>query len=352
MLAKIKELTAIFTGGLLVETKELVDWDQVKAGAFIVARPEEQFNWLVAAEKIEGHINQAASLVAELTKTPPIKPPQILVLTRQEWIVLTCQAIKPVIEKMQPLLTEPFGNAQPSRWLKTGLATEVGLALGFLSNHVLGQYDLPLNGVLTDGRIFFLRANIEEAQKVLNVESELLFYWLAAHEYVHYFEFTAFTWLRSYFLDLLNQNISFLEKEVKELNFNEAKGGLLSLYQLQHLENNWALKQTQAFMSLIEGYSDFLTYQTAAFLGEKRDLILSKLIQTRYRRRPWYVWLIEQLLGLDVKKQQYSLGYAFLGYLFKQGGLDLVNQVWLSPKHLPTMAELNNPQWWVKRVSG
>jgi len=350
MLTKIKELTAVFTAGLLQETEELINWDQVKASAFLLTKEEKPFDWLPAAEKFKTLIEQAAENIASVAQLKVAKKPTVLVLTRQEWVVLTCHTIKPLVEKVTPLLTEPF-KLQPSRLLKTGLATELGLALGFLSNHVLGQYDLPLAATDKDGNLFFLLTNIKETQKLLQIEMEPLFYWLTSHEYVHYLEFNAFNWLKPYFLELVNQNVAFLEREIKELSLNEGQANLLSLYQRRYLENSWPLKQTQAFMALIEGYSDFLTYHAAAFLGTQRDEVANKLNQARQRRRPWHIKLIEQLLGLEIKKQQYTLGYSFLNHLYQSGGLNLVNQVWASPAHLPTLSELNKPSLWLKRVA-
>lgn len=349
MLTKIKELTSVFAGGLFQETEELINWDQVKASAFLIVKEEKPFNWLPVAEKFKTLIDQAAENIANVAQIKVAKKPVVLVLTRQEWVVLTCQTVKPLVEKIKPLLTELF-NLQPSRLLKTSLATELGLALGFLSNHVLGQYDLPLSATKEDGQLFFLLTNIKETQKLLQMEPELLLYWLASHEYGHYLEFNAFNWVKPYFLELVNQNITFLEKELKEVSLNGEQNSLFAFYQRRHLENSWPLKQTQAFMALVEGYCDFLTYQAAAFLGPQRDKVANKLNQARQRQRPWHIKLIEQLLGLELKKQQYTLGLSFLNYLHQKGGLDLVNQVWSSAAYLPTLSELNNPSLWLKRI--
>lgn len=346
MLAKLKDLTAVFAGGLLSETQNLINWDQVKAAAFLVAKKEPAFNWLLASKKLTDLANQAAENIVKLTGADYFSPPNILVLTRQEWVVLTCQTIKPLIEKVQPLLTEPL-KLEPGRWLKTGLATELGLALGYLSNHVLGQYSLPFTEQDSAGQLFFVFNNMEEVQKALDLNKELFFYWLASHEYVHYYEFTAFKWLKPYFLELIEQVVTFLKKEVEKSS--QGKIGVYNLFWLRDLENNWALKQAQAFMALIEGYSDFLTYQAAAFLGKDRELVVKRLDQARTRPRSWYRWLIEQLLGLELKKQQYGLGYNFFHHLWREGGFSLVNQVWTSPKHLPTLTEIKQPSWWLKR---
>jgi uncharacterized protein (DUF2342 family) len=59
---------------------------------------------------------------------------------------------------------------------------------------------------------------------------------------------------------------------------------------------------------------------------------------------------LQRLLGLDVKLRQYELGKRFCDAVVERHGLARLNRVWESPSELPTLAELDRPDAWVRRT--
>jgi putative hydrolase len=60
--------------------------------------------------------------------------------------------------------------------------------------------------------------------------------------------------------------------------------------------------------------------------------------------------LLRKLLQLDLKMKQYVEGRVFVDEVVRIAGQDGFNQVWASPAHLPTTAEIADPKSWVDRV--
>ncbi len=60
--------------------------------------------------------------------------------------------------------------------------------------------------------------------------------------------------------------------------------------------------------------------------------------------------LLRRLLGLDAKMAQYRDGAAFVRGVVDRVGMERFNAVWERPEHLPTRAELADPDAWVARV--
>jgi len=57
-------------------------------------------------------------------------------------------------------------------------------------------------------------------------------------------------------------------------------------------------------------------------------------------------------MGMDAKLAQYRDGAAFVRGVEKQVGRGGFNQIWAGPENLPTPAEIERPELWVRRVHG
>jgi len=60
--------------------------------------------------------------------------------------------------------------------------------------------------------------------------------------------------------------------------------------------------------------------------------------------------VIRRLLGIDVKLRQYAEGRRFVHDAVQRLGMAGFNQVWDSPRNLPHLDELGDPDKWVARV--
>ena len=60
--------------------------------------------------------------------------------------------------------------------------------------------------------------------------------------------------------------------------------------------------------------------------------------------------LLNQILGLEAKMRQYEEGERFIRKVRVAGGPDLVATLFEGPEHLPSMAEVLDPEAWLRRV--
>jgi putative hydrolase len=105
----------------------------------------------------------------------------------------------------------------------------------------------------------------------------------------------------------------------------------------------------QAAMAVIEGYSEHVMDAIAA--GAIPDHArLRAAMDARRRSRSAPERLIERLLGLNIKLQQYELGKRFCDGVTGAAGIEGMNRVWAAPEALPTIEELEAPRRWLERT--
>jgi uncharacterized protein (DUF2342 family) len=61
--------------------------------------------------------------------------------------------------------------------------------------------------------------------------------------------------------------------------------------------------------------------------------------------------LLQQLIGLEAKMNQYAQGEAFIEAVELEGGRSLLDTAWEGPDRLPSLAEIREPQRWIQRVA-
>jgi putative hydrolase len=109
------------------------------------------------------------------------------------------------------------------------------------------------------------------------------------------------------------------------------------------------LDRAQATMAVLEGHAEHVMDAAAADLGPEYGELRRRL-DARREGRTGLEAIIGRLLGMEIKLRQYVLGKAFCDAVVAEAGVDGLNQVWASPEALPTLAELEKPAEWLRRV--
>ena len=60
--------------------------------------------------------------------------------------------------------------------------------------------------------------------------------------------------------------------------------------------------------------------------------------------------LLQQLIGLEAKLNQYAQGERFIEEVERAGGPELLDRAWESPLLLPSIQEIREPDTWIARV--
>jgi coenzyme F420 biosynthesis associated uncharacterized protein len=368
------------------EIPELVDWDlaarvgrRVAGGASLEVRPawSRQFTDLSAT---------ADQAVAEFTGLGgELPPPQAEPLDRGQWVEANLatlrRVLRPLAEKVATRrswrASGPVPNAmRSSTRLLTG--AEAGTLLGYVGQRVLGQYDLPVpkpngdvpaassaNGARPvqgdgEGTVWYVVPNIVATERRHGFRPAHFRLWIALHETAHRRQFRGVPWLPGHVQGLLDEYLGSVQVDEEGLKRVAQRGQELAkrvlsgervdlLDLLVPPEQRGSLNRVQATMTVLEGHGEFVMDQVGARLVPGHDRMRRVLHERRQNLGPG-ARLLQELLGLRQKMDQYSQGEAFVRRLHERGGMAAVNQVFSSPAALPTLDEVRDPDRYLARA--
>ncbi len=296
-----------------------VDWNAVAEAAKASTEPG---SIALSTEQQEGYaddVREARARIREVAAIDFDVPDSIEIQSRHHWIDANIDTFQRV---MAPLGEQVGLIPGLARVVNTGT---MSIALGFLGNNVLGQYDPLLLAESDAHSLYFVHPNISKVATMLDVSEPRFRRWIAFHEVSHAAEFGAAPWLA----DQLEAD---LERAVDALG----EGSL----------DREALGSLDTTMTAVEGYAELV--MDRAFDGEYADL-RRKLDERRQGRGP-VSQLVRRLLGLGMKRRQYERGKQFFETVADERGIEGASAVWERPENLPTDTELDDPNAWLDRV--
>jgi len=270
-------------------------------------------------EAYAADVREARDRVRRVTALDFDLPARVEIQDRHHWIDANVDTFQRL---MAPVESRAEYIPGVARMVNTG---SMAFVLSFLSRNVLGQYD-PL--LLADGdehALYFVRPNIDRVAGTLPGADARFRRWIVFHEVAHAAEFGAAPWLPGY-----------LEETMEEAVANLADGAL----------DRESLGELDTAMTAVEGYAELV--MDRAFDEEYADLRAA--LDARRQGRGPLQRLVRRLLGLGVKRRQYERGKAFFDAVVERTDVETAGRVWVSPDHLPTEAELDDPERWLARV--
>jgi coenzyme F420 biosynthesis associated uncharacterized protein len=342
----------------------MVDWSLARQIARFAAGADDRqrlaFDFNDASERALGQVTAYSGL--ELTGSgPPVHEIQ-----RAEWAEANLDSLAELLEPVGDRLDDRLGRAGPLAGpLKAAagatLAAEVGLVMGYMSQRVLGQYELSLLQPEVPPRLLFVTPNLTRAVRDLEVDEESFLRWVVLHEATHALQFSGVTWLREHLGALLREYLATVEVRIDR----GAAGGLPSLPDpaviverfrdgglaalVQTREQRRIMERIQCAMAVVEGYSEHVMDAVGADVLPQYEG-LREAMERRRRSRSAPERLLLRLLGLDQKMKQYEDGKRFCDAIVSQAGIETLNVVWHAPTALPTAAELRSPATWIGRL--
>ena len=361
------------------ELPELVDWElaarlgrRVAGGVALPARDAWRRQLSELSARADLAVADLTGLGGELP--PPVAEP----LDRGQWVeenlATLRRVLQPVAEKV----------ARRRSWRARGvlagavragtravLGAQAGTLLGYLGQRVLGQYDLPLPGPEgaggqgqagrpADGAVWYVVPNLVMIERRYGFRPDHFRLWIALHESTHRRQFRGVAWLPGHVQGLLDEYVSTLDVDEEALKRigrrgRELAGRVLAGEQLGLMdflvtgEQRAIVDRIQATMSVVEGHGELVMDLLGDRLVPGHDRMHHTL---RSRRVGPSVSdrVLQQVLGLRQKLDQYALGETFLRRLHERGGMALVNRVFAAPDALPTLAELRDPDRWLARA--
>lgn len=346
----------------------MVDWSLARqiarfaanAGSAPPPLPDPDFPQLVAES--ERHLREYTGLSPE----GGIPAPETV--GRADWAELNIDSLGSLLGPVTDRLGSRFEGSGPFAGpLRAAagatVAAECGLVLGYMSQRVLGQYELSLLEPERTPRLLFVGPNLARAVRDLGIDADSFLRWIVLHEVTHVLQFSGVPWLREHMGGLMREYLATVDVRIErgaagglpslpdmaDLVARFREGGLVAL--VQSREQRQIFDRIQATMSLIEGYSehvmDAVGEQVLPSYAGLRDAM-----ERRRRSRSAPERVLQRMLGLDLKMRQYELGKRFCDAVAEKHGIATLNRVWDDPEQIPTLAEIDDPEAWVGRVGG
>ena len=306
---------------------------------------------------------------------PPHDLPRIDPVRRGQWVQANIEGLKDVVEPAASKLAEAVGRAQGEAPLAETagfaqqmvrqlspllLGAQVGSVLGYLAQHVLGQYDIALPRSDSPALLFVV-PNIAAFERDWSLPPTDFRTWVALHEVTHRFEF-ARPWALGRFRSLLEDFLSTVELDIKGLQTRLESLDMSDPQAMQDMlqgeeglfgavldqEQRLKLGRIQAFMASAEGYGDHVTHAIGRELLSSYGRIEEAM--HRYRETEQGDPVFERLLGIEMKREQYRLGRAFCDRVAELSDEATLARMWDTSESLPSMPELAEPRLWLART--
>ncbi len=316
---------------------------------------------------------RAEQLVGEFTGlVSPGEPAHALVLDRQHWVGANLRSFRNTLEPFTRRVGERMAQSPFAPAGRAVAGAEMGVLMGFLSQRVLGQYDLLVPDALPSGdtpeppaggdadAVYYVGPNILVLEKRYGFRPGDFRLWIALHEVTHRAQFRAVPWMKGYFLSLVDASLGMIEPDPKRLvraleRAAEAArrgrnplddGGIVSLFATD--EQRVVIDQVQALMSLLEGHCNVVMDRLGKrhVTGQER---MSAALKAR-RQSGGVGGVFRKLIGIEMKMRQYEIGEQFITRLEETVGIEALDAAWRGPDCLPTLAELEAPERWLERV--
>ncbi len=382
-----------------------VNWEIARETAEWVAlegRPEPpvapadhaQFEELAHAAQtlVVGETGLTATFATQLTTVGP-----------KGWVDLHLVALRPVLEALAATLGETMRQAgedtddepDPSLGGAPGafpfgamgamggmggmlgmlapalLGVQAGSMIGYLAQHALGRYDLPLpTGPARTDRteggddpsLCFVVSNIDAFEEAWSLPRDDLRFYVALHEAVHAAT-RSVPWVRERLVQLAVEYVS--SYEIDPASF-EAEFGMIDPQDPSSIQNMAESpervlgamqsprqvaprEELQRLTSVVEGYADLVLGRVGQRLIPTFDRIYEAMQRHRVERGEAERF-IEGLLGLKLERGDYERGHAFSTGVVERGGLEALNRLWERDAMLPTPNELDAPGLWLARI--
>jgi coenzyme F420 biosynthesis associated uncharacterized protein len=364
----------------------MVDWSIARRVAAYAARSDDVvdpgLDLVVLAEEFAPRV----SAYTGLTAADAVPAPEIV--SRQGWAEANLDAMgelmRPVEERMGERFERAGALAGPLRLAAgSALGAELGLVTGYMSQRVLGQYELSLLAATASPRLLFVGANLVGVAAMLRVDRDAFVRWVTVHELTHAMQFGGVPWLRDHMGGLLREYLETVDVKVDPTTGDEERhapngrrrsGGLLggALERLQSVsvpdprdlaerfregglaalvqteEQRGLMDRMQAAMAVVEGHAEHVMDALGPELVPQHEALRSAM-DARRSSRSAPERVLMRLLGMEMKMRQYKLGKQFCDAVVADGGIEGLNGVWERAEALPTLEEIERPGEWLAR---
>jgi len=363
-----------------------VNWDVARQIALFLATegeaeanvdPLERMRLEELVRVADLHISERTGLATSVTGGVLSVAP----VTRSDWAMRSLDAHKPLFERLATSLNaagdrgeddvEPDPDDDMGTEKLLGdlgrmvgpvlLGLQAGSMLGHLSRRALGQYDLPIPRPPSD-ELLVVPANLDVFAAEWSLAPDDLRLWVCLHEVTHH-AVLARPHVRGRLEGLIADYVSSFEVDAGALE--GMMGGFdptdpermqeafadpeLLLGAMQTPAQHELLATIETLTVVLEGFVDHIMDTVGRGLIGSYGM-LSEAVRRRRVEASDGDRFVERLLGLQLGQAQYDRGATFVRGVVERAGEDALARLWVSPRELPTPAEIDAPGLWLARI--
>jgi coenzyme F420 biosynthesis associated uncharacterized protein len=295
--------------------------------------------------------------------------PRVRVVGRRAWMRDNLASLAWLTDPVADQLVRRSGVGREVA--KRALAIQLGVVFGYLSTRVLGQYEVFLPGDEEPGRLTLVGPNLVRLEReylpTTDVSTAEFRMGIALHESAHRLQFEGVEWLRPTLRRTLDEYLADARIDPERVRETIDRAGellrnpqrLLDAKELLEVvltpAQRTLLERAQNIVTLLEGHGNVVMDWGAEVIVDEDGLDLDpsrvRQVLNRRRQRP-ADQVLRKALGLSMKAEQYRVGERFIFAVEQAHGRAAFNRVWDDPAHMPTAAELDDPDGWMARVAG
>jgi coenzyme F420 biosynthesis associated uncharacterized protein len=343
----------------------MIDWFVAQRIATFVAGTGDAPSPTVDLAPLAAQAEERVVAYTGLTPARPLPPPEGI--GRREWVASNVQTMQAVLDPVLARAGSSLGPLRPAVQIATGfvLSTELGVVLGYLGQRVLGQYELVMldeAGADRPPRLLFVLPNLGQALRSFEADEKEFMTWVALHEVTHAVQFSGVPWLHGHVSGLLRELLKSAEarldtprrlrppsrEDIQRTVAMLRTGDIVSL--VTNESERGLLDRVQAVMAVIEGHAEHVMDVVAPDLVPSLSR-LREALDRRRRSQSRLSRLAGRLLGLELKMRQYEQGKRFCDAVVARSGVEALHHVFSGPEALPTLAELDDPEGWLRRTA-
>lgn len=303
---------------------------------------------------------EAEPLVAATTGLTSDGPARAEVIGREDWIRVNIRSFQRLLAPLTEKLDDHLSASRLAPVARRIAGVELGVVLGWMSQRVLGQYDLLVVDDDDDGDVvYYVGPNVLALEKRWGFPPGEFRLWLALHELTHRAQFTGVPWMRDHFLSMVHGLLDEVDTDPEEFAATVRRaverrrtgdvgdGGLGALFASD--EQREVMDRIAGMMSLLEGHGDVTMTRAGGDRVPSADRF-HRVLHERRKQTNRRARIIQRLIGLEAKLAQYEQGEKFIAAIEDVGGPRVVDRAWESPESLPTLAEIREPELWIDRM--
>jgi putative hydrolase len=241
------------------------------------------------------------------------------------------------------------------------LGAQTGSMIGYLAQHALGRFDLPLPSTHLPA-ITFVAPNIDVFADAWSIDRRDVRLAIAIAETVRAAQRTQ-PWVREHLVTIATEYVGAFELDPRA--FDDAFGDVdptdseamaqlaqrpdVLLGALRSDHQRAILERNQQFTTVLEGHADLVTEHIGTYLLSDYPRI-HEALRRHHVERGEAGRFVEGMLGVELDRSHYERGQSFCAGVVERAGMEGLNRLWAGPELLPTTAELEAPGLWLARI--